>query len=299
MPDRTKVFISYSHEDRLWLNKVEQHIAVLERKGLVDLWSDTRIEAGGEWERDIEYALSNAKIAVLLISPAFMASKFIWAQEVPRIEAHAAQGMEALPLIVRPCAWQLEVFLTRLMARPTDGRPLSLRGESEIDSDLSAFAYEIAKKVGRSPTLINPLRDGSSRNPAIASTEGTRAITGRWSGVYNGSLPIQLEIEQSSSTSFRGKMEYPGDETITIVEGTLQQTWSHDDGIWAQIDRSGAGDPLSAVSFREVQYERKGSRKVSFDGEYRGFLVPSRIFGAWFSGKRLIGPFKLQLTSSA
>jgi predicted nucleotide-binding protein len=71
--DRTKIFVSYSHEDRHWLNRLAQHIAVLERRGLVDLWSDARIEGGEYWEREIDNALSKAKVAVLLVSPAFLA----------------------------------------------------------------------------------------------------------------------------------------------------------------------------------------------------------------------------------
>jgi TIR domain len=87
---RTKVFVSYSHDDLKWLREVSQHIAVLNRLGLVDLWSDTNIDAGAEWERQIESALTSARVAVLLVSPAFLASKFIWKNEMPRIVAHSA-----------------------------------------------------------------------------------------------------------------------------------------------------------------------------------------------------------------
>lgn len=74
---RTRVFVSYGHEDTDWLNRFQQHIAVLERLDVVDLWAaDTRISGGADWERKIDTALTNAKVAVLLISPAFLASKF-------------------------------------------------------------------------------------------------------------------------------------------------------------------------------------------------------------------------------
>ena len=73
---RTRVFVSYGHQDADWLKRFQQHIALLERLDLVDLWADTRVSSGAEWEREIEVALTNAKVAVLLISPAFLASKF-------------------------------------------------------------------------------------------------------------------------------------------------------------------------------------------------------------------------------
>ena len=41
---RTKLFISYSHRDRGWLEQLKSHLALLERRGLVQVWSDTRIQ---------------------------------------------------------------------------------------------------------------------------------------------------------------------------------------------------------------------------------------------------------------
>lgn len=96
---RTRVFVSYSHDDQEWLNRFSMHIAGLERLGLVDLWSDTRIEAGADWKQVIDTVLTSARVAVLLVSPAFLASKFIWNCEMPLIIAHSAQGMDALPLM--------------------------------------------------------------------------------------------------------------------------------------------------------------------------------------------------------
>jgi hypothetical protein len=245
---RTKVFVSYSHEDGLWLNKVAQHIAVLERRGLVELWSDVRIEAGADWAGEIEIALSSARIAVLLVSPAFLASEFIWAQEMPRIAAHAALGMDALPLIVRPCAWRLEEFLAQLNARPTDGRPLSLGSEGQVDADLSAFAYELAAKVGRSPAAISFPEVASVRGVAPFK-EGPVDLTGDWEGFYNSTLALRLIVRESNGASFRGRIEYPSNATMTNVEGVIHQSWSFDDEIWAQINNATSEGYRIAVSF--------------------------------------------------
>lgn len=86
---RTKVFVSYSHDDREWLSKFSLHVAILERRGLVELWSDEGIAAGADWEREIEIALGAAKVAVLMVSPAFLASEYIGKHEMPRIVAHS------------------------------------------------------------------------------------------------------------------------------------------------------------------------------------------------------------------
>jgi lysozyme family protein len=160
---RTKVFVSYNHKDARWLKRFQEHMALLERLDLVDLWADTRIAGGSEWEREIESALTNAKVAVLLVGPAFLFSKFIWEKEMPRIEAHCREGMEALPVIIRPCAWQLETFLAKLMARPRDGEALSLMKDGEIDLELSNVVYELAIKVGKIPAAVSPASELESR----------------------------------------------------------------------------------------------------------------------------------------
>src|ERR1700733_11862884 len=180
---RTKIFVSYSHDDTIWKDRFLQQIAVLERLGLVDIWSDSKIKAGAAWEEEIEAALTAAKVAVLLISPAFLASQFIWDKEMPRIIAHSAQGMEVLPLIVRPCAWRLLNELARLQACPKGGRALSIGNEGQINSDLSDFAYELAKQIGKSPTDA-PAANGSTLEASRSTTVSDSPI-GVWFGHYN------------------------------------------------------------------------------------------------------------------
>src|SRR5262249_1484635 len=141
---RTKVFVSYSHADRPWMDRVRVHISVLERLGLVDVWADNRIAVGANWEQEIETALSAARVTVLIISPGFLAADYVWQKEIPRILAHQKNGMTVLPVVARPCAWRLEECLSRLQARPLDGRALSTGSDAQIDQDLAVLTYELA-----------------------------------------------------------------------------------------------------------------------------------------------------------
>ena len=56
--DRTKRFVSYSHCDRPWLERLKVHLALLQRRRFVHVSSDMGIEVGTRWRDEIETGLS-------------------------------------------------------------------------------------------------------------------------------------------------------------------------------------------------------------------------------------------------
>jgi tetratricopeptide (TPR) repeat protein len=151
------VFISYSHKDEGWKDRLATHLGVLQSQNLLDVWDDRRIETGTDWYPEIEAAMAAAGVAVLLISANFLTSKFILGEEVPRLlERRSKEGLRIFPIIVKPCAWQQVKWLARIQARPRDGRPLSGGSDYQIDADLAAIAEEIATIVRRTEPATKP-----------------------------------------------------------------------------------------------------------------------------------------------
>ena len=125
-PARTKVFISYSHKDKRWLEQIQVHLRPLEREGIVDRWDDTRIRTGQKWKEEIDKALSEAKVAVLLISPDFLASDFVVEDELPPIlAAQEKEGLVVMPLLLSPSLFTDTKVLSQFEAINNPSKTLS------------------------------------------------------------------------------------------------------------------------------------------------------------------------------
>jgi hypothetical protein len=146
---RTKVFISYSHNDKEWLTRLQKHLKTLENEGVdVDVWDDTRIKAGDKWKLEIKRALDEAKIAVLLISTDFLASDFIAKNELPPLLKAARQnGAVILPLILKPSRFTKHKELSEFQAVNDPAKPLIKLEEAEQEEILVKLTEEIENNL--------------------------------------------------------------------------------------------------------------------------------------------------------
>src|SRR5215831_11056729 len=103
------VFISYAHEDnegpdpsKRWLDRLTQFLQPLVQQDELAIWSDQDIGLGDDWHAHIQAHLDSARAAVLLVTPAFLASKYVRNSELPVLLRNAKEhGVKIIPIIVR------------------------------------------------------------------------------------------------------------------------------------------------------------------------------------------------------
>jgi hypothetical protein len=114
-----KGFISYSHDDFDVFGRVKSHLVAIERAFDIRFWYDKRINAGYHWNAAILREIEAADVFVLLISPAFIASDYVYEREIPAIqERKRSAGALILPVVLERCYWSMVCGV--LQAVPTD-----------------------------------------------------------------------------------------------------------------------------------------------------------------------------------
>src|SRR6185295_14948240 len=99
MPNRTTVFVSYSHTNRRWLERLRIHLKPYDRRGELDLWDDSKIDPGARWQASIAAAIDRAAVSVVLISADFLASDFVVIHELPKLLQKAKlAGVGIMPI---------------------------------------------------------------------------------------------------------------------------------------------------------------------------------------------------------
>jgi hypothetical protein len=143
---RDSVFISYAHADQEhenWKDRVLLQLRSIDAIGETRIWDDSRIEAGDDWLKEIEYALKRTMIAILLIGPHFLTSKFVQTKELPEIlEAAKNDGAKILPLVTDYAAYK-HSRLKRFQTINDPDKPL----ESLKRSEQNRILLEVAVKV--------------------------------------------------------------------------------------------------------------------------------------------------------
>jgi WD40 repeat protein len=205
---RDLAFISYSHEDRRWLDPL---LVLLKPYTHIEAWADPYIPVGAQWRREISGALDRARVAVLLVSPTFAASDFVRNEELPAILAAAERDLLTLICIPVSSVPKRTIDLLGIdgyeWPRPPE-RPLDVLREGARNKALAAIvgslldAFPPPVEEPPAPALVSPAVEPLAR-------------TGQALGELHGAPPLP--------DPFVPRPEMIADLTRALLDGTHQR----------------------------------------------------------------------------
>lgn len=142
------IFISYSKDDKKWLNRLRKFLDFVESEYGLYVWDDSKIQPGDEWQHEIHKAIASSHIVILLISQSFLSSRFIREEELPRLlERGLQKGARIFPIILSHCLFAQSPRLAKFQAYNAPERPLSSLTEDEQNQLFCQVAIDIQKEL--------------------------------------------------------------------------------------------------------------------------------------------------------
>ena len=228
---RTKVFISYSHKDEKWLERLQVHLKPLERDKRIDRWDDTRIQAGADWHEEIREALDAAAVAVLLVSADFMASDFIAEEELPPLlDAAKAEGVVILPIILSPSLFEETPGLSRFQSVNPPSNPILGMEKVEQEKLLKAVAIAVLAALDRAAQAEAGEDEGLVEGRWNLPHERNFYFTGREDLLQD--LHDELTLRSRAMLSGLGGMG----KTQIAIEYAYRHRADHDAVLWVTAD---------------------------------------------------------------
>jgi hypothetical protein len=225
---KNSIFVSYSHKDQAWLERIREFLAPMFDETL-DLWDDTRIPPGADWQAEINRALDEARIAILLVSPAFLASPFVASKELPPILERRARGMGFFWIPIRASLYT-RTPLGNIQAAWNPNMPLNALPEAEIDKALLTIADRLDKAVNANVVAntvglldaVYPQMEAFSQNLPPGAGERVLGETVRQTGANVAMMSSDGVVLQEIEAKDFDRLDGPSLQLIKAHERAMQ-----------------------------------------------------------------------------
>lgn len=135
-----KAFISYSHADERYVERLHKHLAMLQRQGLIQSFYDRDILVGDPLDDEIAAHLADSQLFIAIVSPDFIHSDYCMDRELATaLQMHNESRMRVVSVVVEPCDWRKSPLGSFLVV-PKDGKAVA-----EWDNENAAFLNVVSE----------------------------------------------------------------------------------------------------------------------------------------------------------
>jgi hypothetical protein len=211
-----ELFYSYAHEDEPMRRKLEKHLSLLKRSGLIVSWHDRRIDPGDEWRQQIDAHMQSAHIILFLVSSDFLSSDYCFDVEMRvALERHSRREAVVIPILLRSFDWSHAPF-AHLQVLPRNARPVALwPNRDEAFAEIARDIREIVKSflLEHSKDSSPEMRLHSNRTEQLKAVEA-KLIRGQIQELIKRAeayVPA-LRVQNSQTTEMSTEVDLPTEE---------------------------------------------------------------------------------------
>lgn len=214
-----KIFISYSHMDMKYKERLLTTLKALEQIYNIDVWHDGKILAGGDINKNVLAELGCSDIVLLLVTPNFLASWYCMEVELKKSINRMKKGeCIVIPVMFLNCTLDSSLPFYNLNRVPRDGKPIckfkpQLGGCTEATNmikDMIDVAFPSSKKKKKGLKSTNKSVENKDKlyielykDGKLQHTEISQNFVGILPGCTKNIIDFNIMMEQTVENAFK------------------------------------------------------------------------------------------------
>lgn len=142
-----RLFISYSHRDEKWYQKILLHLSPVLRNTEIIVFDDSIVRPGEDWRAAIEKAVTTSDMILILASPDYLASDYIQEQELPHLLRRAEENNAVILWVALSPAMYRESELKYYQSVNNPDRPLSSLSQTEQELQIMNITRKVTDLI--------------------------------------------------------------------------------------------------------------------------------------------------------